>query len=149
MNTTTEKPDHEIAAEELDKFYATLNLKSQIRGGHIDYKDGWEHYAWNILFAGKGQASINYSMGTGHVIKAAGRDIPKNPSPSQALANSCLDFWESRAAFAGWCSNFGYDPDSIKALRMYDSCRQKGVTLYKIGLSANEIQTLAELSVRL
>lgn len=70
------------------------------------------------------------------------------PQAHEVLASCCRDAMDARnESFESWASNFGYDADSIKAKRIYDTCAEIYHKLTAI-IDAKTIQQFAELSAR-
>jgi hypothetical protein len=166
MKTTTDtRPDHEIAAEQLEQAFADTGIKATIRGGYLDTdQDGWKHYAFNILFdGGDGQSSFDWRQGIGlverkHRLKRDPRlhiDDPANmrpiqPKPAEVLGRVCAEYLDARGtSFEDWASNLGYDSDSRKAERIYQECWDNEAKLFRLGINADVRAKLAELANRL
>jgi hypothetical protein len=162
---TDTRPDHEIAAEQLEQAFADTGIKAAIRGGYLDTdQDGWKHYAFNILFdSGDGQSSFDWRQGVGlverkHRMKLDPRlrpDDPANmhpiqPKPAEVLGRVCSEYQEARSmSFEDWASCFGYESDSRKAERIYQECKNNESKLSRLGLDAEVRANLAELANRL
>lgn len=120
----------------------------------ITKRDDWECYSWTFITKGiefkyytglghatKGQGKFNYlkpkALGNKKVIKdgIVFIHVPKIKSILYALA---LD------AQSGddFCSNFGYDTDSCKALAIYLECQESDIKLRKIMKSKNALDRI-------
>lgn len=116
-------------------------------------QDGWRHHAWSVTLTREDQTvTISYRMGLGHEQTKCGKPKPVSigryavrpyatcghercekagwrPTPPglyeviTALKGDVTD----GMPFAGWCDNYGYDPDSRKALETYLACQQSEV----------------------
>lgn len=146
MNTTdettaSEKPDYEIAREELSSLYDKKLPQAMIIGGELrENEDGWKHRYYEVKI---GDASFKWMQGTG---------IKGKPNQAEVIGRCCADYISSRTTFQEWCSEFGYDSDSIKAERVYQECQSIGQQLRKLQpLRYNNalITQFAELANRL
>jgi hypothetical protein len=166
MQTTQDtRPDHKIAAEQLEQAFADTGITATIRGGYLDTdQDGWKHYAFNILFdSGDGQSSFDWRQGVGlverkHRMKLDPRlrpDDPANmrpiqPKPAEVLGRVCAEYLDARGtSFEDWANNLGYDSDSRKAERIYQECWDNEAKLFRLGINADVRAKLAELASRL
>ena len=140
----TEKPDYQLAAEELAAFYNTLGLSSAIESlGRKKDPDGWEHNAFRITFTGpEGSATFPWNQGIG---------INEDPKPAEVLACVAGDYWSTHGVlFESWADTFGYDSDSRKAEAIYNACKILGNYLQTLlRLSTQTIETLANFASRL
>lgn len=137
---TKERPDYELAREELAALYASLKLKVSVEymGRETD-ADKWEHDRWSIAI---GKRILTYKMGTGH--------NGKEPNPYEVLASYCRDGLDADEPFAEWARTFGYSDDSISALRTYKECRKnKRTALLILNNNKELLAQFAELSSRL
>lgn len=57
---------------------------------------------------------------------------PKAPHPADVLCSLILDSSAAEQTFESWCSDFGYDTDSRKALNTYEACQQNTDKLRRI-----------------
>jgi len=57
---------------------------------------------------------------------------PQTPAAADVLHSLMLDAQAVNESFGDWCSNLGYDSDSIKALNTYQDCCKIGVELRRI-----------------
>jgi len=115
-----EKPDYEIAQEELNALYANKIPQARILGGELRKKDKWEYKAYTVIID---NVSFEWKQGTG---------IKGKPNAAEVLARCCADYLSSKTDFPEWCLDFGYDSDSIKARKVYDDCQELGTQLRKI-----------------
>jgi len=72
--------------------------------------------------------SFNFHTGTG--LRVNGK--PKQPSITTVLCSLLIDANACEQSFGDWCSNFGYDNDSIKALEIYMKCQKSADKLRSI-----------------
>jgi hypothetical protein len=64
MTTEKQKPDYQIAADELRALFASLNLPVEISSPIGEVKDGWPCISYTVAVKGE---SFTYSLGIGHV----------------------------------------------------------------------------------
>lgn len=139
-------------------------------------KDDWAHDTWVIVLASKtAHERFDYCTGTGHrkldvhgvtAVRmerarlggntgAARANLehyeeslkhPVIPTSASVLYCLVLDAGAARETFADWCSNYGYDADSIKALKTYDACCDVAKQLSKVFSRGQiaELQTMLE-----
>lgn len=116
--------------------------------------------AWAITFtAGKLSETFDYFTGTGHrkrVYGYAGQIWDKNKkqyytekvmAPRAAGVLHCLIMDSSACgqSFDDWCSDYGYDTDSRKALETYLTCQSNHQKLRRvIGPALSQFTTLLE-----
>ncbi len=146
MKTSNEIPDYKLAAQELHSAFLRTGIESEIRGGYLDKdSEGWQHYAFNILFKNNGkEASFSWKQGK------PGIAIPTKPTPAEVLARICAESLEvSNDSFEGWAATYGFDADSRKAESIYQACQKNAEKLSRLGLDSATVQTFAELSNRL
>lgn len=133
MNTETTR------AIELTKFEAFYICKNT--------KEEWKHFLWRCdLITMKGRIRIDYKMGLAHVIKAKNRwenDKPKPPVLKAVLHSLILDSQAREMSFIDWCSEFGYDADSLKAFNTYQECCKSASQLSTLYTRA-EIEEIKE-----
>lgn len=86
----------------------------------------WHHYLWKCeLITANGRITTSFKMGLGHVIKARfswSNDKPKPPTLNDVLHSLINDADARSMSFNDWCSEFGYDSDSMKAFNIYQAC---------------------------
>lgn len=95
-------------------------------------------YQWLVTVNGQ---SFDYFTGSGLVIntqKIYQNERPKTPSLKDVLYSLVMDSDACEMPFDSWCSNFGYNTDSRKALETYLACQENTLKLRnaKIDLSA-------------
>lgn len=131
-------------------------------------RDKWECDEWRVTLTRAGRESVRfeYFTGTGHrkcppkmvqemkraLANRHYRDHPAvkaqyqkavPPHVAGVLHSIIMDSSASQQSFAEWCSDFGYETDSRKALSTYEACQINGDKLAKIFNHA-ERQTLAD-----
>ncbi len=98
-------------------------------------------FRWHcaLMWADKIMWEGEYFKGLGHAInakRANGRPFKKAPGVSQddLLESLYIDArsWEGNPIFEDFCRDFGYDTDSIKALKIHDGCRRAYIALRSI-----------------
>lgn len=61
------------------------------------------------------------------------------PELCSVLSSLLMDSLACDQSFNDWCSNFGYDTDSRKALDTYLACQESGAKLRAIGANFDEL----------
>jgi hypothetical protein len=149
MNAT----DKAVAAtlEQWGVLYSAVCLGERTR-------DGWKCDAWAVTL---GTQQFDYFTGTGnrapvpfhhrgpkanteawHRLEAARK--PVAPASASVLHSLILDSSAACETFASWCSDFGLDPDSRKALATYEACQMNADKLRRV-FSPAQVETLQEL----
>jgi hypothetical protein len=105
------------------------------RNPNMDDSENMDHWRVALKYKDGGiqtvRMSVYFSKGSGH----------KGAEPT---AEEVLDCMASDAAgvenaqsFDDWCSEYGYDTDSRKALRTFNTCKRQGERLRRfLGVSA-------------
>lgn len=97
------------------------------------------------------KAGKEYRTGShGLTVKECGELFTKRVNPSNGkvsppdikdvLYSLTMDADAINYDFEEWCSNYGYDTDSRKALATYQECRDSYVKLKSLGLKLEELQ---------
>ena len=82
-------------------------------------KDGWYCDYFVCTFKYKGvRETFDYYMGIGNR-KNNKPTLPKSADVLSSLFTDCTQGED----FKDWCSNFGFDSDSIKAMKIYEACQ--------------------------
>lgn len=97
--------------------------------------DNWQETAdqWCITINGIG---FEYYTGIGHRDKKT--DRPQKPELSGVLSSLAFGAGACDESFDDWCSNFGFDTDSRKALETYLACQENASKLRKAGVYLTE-----------
>jgi len=100
-------------------------------------KNDWKCSAFTLVFERHGtMISFPYFMGTG---------CKGEPDPLEALASVARDGKEAQESiWEDFADNFGYDPDSRKAKKIYEECKNLGVLVATL-LTRAEMETLAKM----
>ena len=137
----------EIAVQ---KYLDSIGIKvSMVYCGETIRDNDWQCDAWKItLTAGKAGYTFEYYTGLGHrADNDAARNALKNVSKHnlawrEGVLNSKVPVYPAVAgllyslqidtsacdqSFDAWCSEYGYDTDSRKALEIYLLCQQNGM----------------------
>ena len=120
------------------KIYANSAFKTQ-----EDMNDSWKKRAnkWQVKLVYFDKEYVtDYFMGS-VLVDEMGR--PKKPTKKDILYSMIMDDINDMN-FNGFCDNFGYDKDSIKALKIYEAC-QKQTKAYYIMFDNEEREVLQEL----
>lgn len=112
-----------------------------IREPYSKKSDNWEDtaFAWR---AWVNNESFKYFTGSG-LVNPNGR--PKPPTLDDVLYALVSDAEACDMSFDDWCSSFGYDTDSRKALDTYLACQRNATKLRKAGIDIDaERERLAD-----
>ena len=96
--------------QDMNHYKVTLKRKYKLKGNHLDSRYGHK------------QMTLFFSQGYG---------IDGEPKASSVLDCLKSDYQVSIDGFDDFCANCGYDNDSIKAKKIYDSCVSQGKKLQK------------------
>lgn len=120
------------------KIYANSAFKTQ-----EDMNDSWKKRAnkWQVKLVYFDKEYVtDYFMGSG-LVDEMGR--PKKPTKKDILYSMIMDDINDMN-FNGFCDNFGYDKDSIKALKIYEACQKQTKAYYNM-FDNEEREVLQEL----
>ena len=101
----------------------------------VEYHTGKGH---RHILPGKGKMQLRASMADWE------RSKPTAPELADLVHCLLLDSSASDQSFDGWCSDFGYDTDSRKALDTYLACQKAGSDLRSIGANIEQLQDLLQ-----
>ncbi len=93
-----------------------------------------DHWRCTIR-AGKSRMSLVFSMGSGHRGKR-----PELANVLDCLASDASGY-ENVLAFEDWCAEYGYETDSIRALKTFRAVKRQSERLQKL-LGDSAYQTL-------
>ncbi len=82
--------------------------------------DGWEHNEW-IVSLGYGEKNATFSYRTGLSLTY--------PMFEDVVFSLRGDTYAAEYSFKEWCAEYGYDNDSISALKVYNECRSNTLLL--------------------
>lgn len=90
----------------------------------------WAHDKWSFTFTRtsvKKSINFDYYTGTGHRIKSglSKEYSAVKPGPAGIIYSLLMSESACNRSFADWCRDYGYDPDSRKALALYEACQQE------------------------
>jgi hypothetical protein len=95
---------------------------------------------WAIVISnGPVVETFDYYTGLGH--RKHGHAV--RPTNADILHSLVLDDVNGET-FESWCGNFGYDTDSISALRTYEACKDNTARLAKV-IAPSDIVKIKEL----
>lgn len=170
--STTKEPDWRLTAvqEYLNSIFCAIKVSdTSVPVLHCE----WEHDLWVVIVTAPKQAPyvFEYKTGLGHRVlskidknylrrlttSAQGvnarerarfiraNSVPKRPDILGPLHSMLLD-GDSAAqnTFTEWCSEFGYDNDSIKARGIYDACQKAHDQLHRM-FTREQVAKLNEL----
>ena len=122
------------------------NIKLEVRESfktQEDMNDSWKKRAnkWQVKLVYFDKEYVtDYFMGSG-LVDEMGR--PKKPTKKDILYSMIMDDINDMN-FNGFCDNFGYDKDSIKALKIYEACQKQTKAYYNM-FDNEEREVLQEL----
>ena len=90
-------------------------------------RDDWDCYEWQVEFSKVGvkkSFKFEYFTGLGHRHEKSKKPIA--PIPAFVLYSLTRDAEALDENFHDWCSNCGYDDDSLRALNTYQECCTNG-----------------------
>lgn len=118
-------------------------------------RDNWDCDSWKVTFSvsGKASESFDFYTGTGHrrratkmpasvsrnprsmasvIWKEKHPEFPVTPCAASVLYSVIMDSTATEQSFADWCSEFGYDTDSRKAMDLYLLCQANSDKLHRV-----------------
>lgn len=104
---------------------------------------GWEHFLFSVSINGQ---VFEYKTGLGHAKNADKRKLfgvelkPKMPKIRDILWCLVSDARAGEMLFEDFCNEFGYDSDSISALKIYSKCQETALKLRKAMKSKNYVE---------
>ena len=131
---------------EITKENILLNIEIYVKEAfktQEDMNDNWKKTAnkWQVkLVYFDKECVTDFYMGSGLVDKM-GR--PKKPTVMNVLSSLIADD-VSGMSFNDFCNEFGYDNDSIKALKIYEACLKETKAYYNM-FDREEREVLREL----
>lgn len=117
-------PDDAVDGRLADAALVRKALREDGKGEWRDNADEWRVDIGGQLFA--------FYMGLGHRDKKTGR--PNRPKHDDVMHALVSDADACDMSFEDWCADFGYDPDSRKALQTYLTCQETTAKLRKAGV---------------
>ena len=110
------------------------------------YKDDWNGQLcdqWRVSFTDKiDNRRMSTSFFTGIGSRKDGK--PEKPKAASVLHSLLMDTYAIDSSFEDWCSDYGYDTDSIKALKTYKACRSIGERMVRV-FSTDTIDAMREI----
>lgn len=125
---------------ELSEYIDSINCKYHVRyvgfnkSGPMSNMDKWDCQFNGVHF--------DYYTGIGHRNKF---DRPVAPKPDGVLYALMSDSEALNTSFHFWCSDFGYDNDSIKHFNIYQDCCNNALKFRGI-FSQQQLDTIRILS---
>jgi hypothetical protein len=101
-----------------------MRFTTKFIGQQKDQYD-WDHYAWTVTI---NSATFTYRMGLAHKTRFG---QPTPPKQDDVLHSLFMDAQCGSLSFNDFCSEFGYDNDSLKAFDTYRGCMESGEKLRK------------------
>lgn len=125
--------------------------------GETMRENKWQCDAWRVSFAaGKSRFETDYYTGLGHRKVPGNRPLkkpheigyvapkPVTPCAADVLYSLILDSSAIDTSFDYWCSDYGYDADSISAFNTYQQCCKIAKELRQVFTNA-QVETLRGL----
>lgn len=108
-------------------------------GKDIDWEDSAFHWECVLKYQGR-EMKQSYKMGCGNVKTRPGKSWEDHtvtvgayePSAADVVSSLVLDGSACDETFEDWCSNFGSDTDSRKALETYLACQEGGKKIRRL-----------------
>lgn len=131
---------------EITKENILLNIELYVQPSfktQEDMKDEWKKGAnkWQIKLVYFDKIYVtDFYMGSGLVDKIG---KPKEPTKKDVLYSMIIDD-VSDLDFNDFCNEFGYNNDSIKALKVYEACKRETKAYYDM-FDSEERETLEEI----
>lgn len=167
MKTLKEAKQKNDQEKLIDSFLKEIGVKFEVFPAGVGLeRDGWECDGWNIVLKGlKGTESFEFFTGIRHrtdhgqgykFLPKESRDSlsfneykkrwvkPFPPYAASVLYCLALDASAAHQSFEEWCSDFGYDNDSIKALESYRDCCKNAAKLLKI-FTSEQLKKISEI----
>jgi hypothetical protein len=140
----------EIENSVIDFLTAKLIKYVVVKVGENTDANNWKHDLWMVSFQRAGKKEVfTTSFKTGTGLRKKSRISPAAPFPvapnaACVLYSLVMDSEAINGSFDNWCSNFGYDSDSIKALNTYQECCKIGKEFNKL-FDRTELEALREM----
>jgi hypothetical protein len=157
MENNNNISDYVKASQELATLYFSLELEGKrsspvltMEGMH-EGENPWPHFEYNFTFSPtntsrKGKFTVKYSCGAGK--DEVYKRLPKPdrlPKAQEVFACCCAESIEAHNNnFEDWSNAFGYDTDSRKAKKIYNTCAQQYFQLLML-VSSKNLEKLADL----
>ena len=145
-----------------------VTINSQFVPASLFKDDEWRSNCINhnvTIRRGASGINTNYSQGIGHLpkIKAyegisldahnarqraietggLGKKLP-TPTLIEVMYSLLMDSNSELTSFADWCSDYGYEDDSIKALKIFEACRTVKLEMLSM-FTSKEIEEMNDL----
>ncbi len=128
-------------------------VKFEVKYSGETKRNDWQCDAWRVqISSSKGVMNTDYFTGMGHrkgeknIQTPFGltKGLPVKPRAADVLDSLVLDSAALDTSFEYWCSDYGYDSDSIKAFDTYRACCDTGKKLRSV-FTQEQIQTLRDM----
>jgi len=144
-------PGSEETGNPVDQWSFTIN------GQHVDYYTGIGHRKKLRVFSNCPDYPYVYAKGKPIHIRDAlghlkytpqvrkillGYTAPLEPALDDVLHSLVLDSEAGKESFEDWCSDFGYDTDSRRAMDTYLKCQESGKKLVAMGIDIDRAREL-------
>ena len=143
---TLEQLCEAAGAETLPEICAHLGITVKTEFKHRETGEEWQHFLWSVELCFQGRSlKTPFKCGTAHHKKLPSgaacqlhlRDhwlhaTPTPPDVATVVNSLCSSLSATEQAFSEWCSDYGYDNDSIKALETYRACQQEAIAVRRL-----------------
>lgn len=138
------------------KIEVKTTLQYGTRNEKIKGQRGWEHRLFQVaIITDRGQFTTDFKSGLACISdkrpKNTTRKVTKedfkyvaHPTDETVLYHLASDAQCGRYTYNEFCSNLGYDNDSIKARDIYFKCQETLDELLKLGFTYEMIDNLVE-----
>jgi len=131
----------ETPAKESPRLQWRISLRRNGREFHaVDYSAGCAHSPEYKKNGGRVTLPVVLECETGIVYGTVWRPVPA-PDVADVVASILLDASNTDERFEDWAANYGYDPDSRTAERMFNACRETAAALRRT-FTADELAAL-------
>lgn len=151
-------PDYVKAKHDLLTLYHSLSIAGKCSSSRLTVEPmhgnddkPWPHFEYEFRFVVVGNPNrrpfaINYSCGASKEEERRGTpNKDRYPQSAEVLACACAESLEAHEnSFEEWAGNFGYDADSRKAEKIYNTCAQQYFQILAL-MSVERLIKMAEL----
>lgn len=133
----------QLANDFLTKTGTTLTVEFLKNGKHFeDDKENRDIYKCTLT-RGKRSYTFNFGQSIAQSIKNYCKTVLGTP-PTPYDILSCLQKYEV-GTFENFCGDFGYDTDSIKALKVYEAVKDEYLNIARL-FNEDELEQLQEIN---
>lgn len=140
--------DYDAIKDSVDTALLAADIEFSVSYVGETQRDDWKCDSWVCLIGKRPNFQrFDYYTGLGHRTKNKIKDFCRPVKPRAADVLQCLisDSGAANQGFSDWCSDLGYDDDSIKALNIYKACEQTHAKLRAV-FTREQIEQLRDLT---